>query len=137
MTIEFGAKSDQGRVRTNNEDSFAVYEKHGLFIVADGMGGHNSGEVASKMAVDIVGRNFGSLKERKEANEDKTQIIYGQSNPAVSEPANQLSSSIKLANQAIFEASQAYPQNQGMGTTLVSVLTNGASHIIAWVGDSR
>jgi len=134
--IEYAAKSDIGRVRTNNEDHFAFDEKLGLYLVADGMGGHNSGEVASKMATDTVIRTFAQALERR--NEpDRTQVIFGQNSPGLSDVANHLVSAIRLANQAIFEASQNYSQNYGMGTTLVSTLVLPQSYVIAWVGDSR
>src|SRR3989339_422032 len=136
MPVTFCAKSDPGKVRTNNEDNFFTDPELGLFIVADGMGGHSSGEVASKMAKDVISANYKSalLKQR---DTEHTQVMFGQNNPALSESANHLVSSIRIANQVIYESSQAYPQNQGMGTTVVSVLVKDKSYVVAWVGDSR
>jgi protein phosphatase len=119
MAIEIGAKTDIGTVRTNNEDTYAVNEDIGLFIVADGMGGHNAGEVASKMASEIISRNMRQYIENK------------------SNLTKNLSGSIELANEAIYEASRKYTQNQGMGTTVAALLEKEDSHIIGWVGDSR
>jgi protein phosphatase len=136
MTIEHGVASDKGQVRTNNEDSWAVAPDIGLFLVADGMGGHSSGEVASRMAVEVITRSMRQAVE-KQAQADRTQVMFGRNNPAVSDSANHLLSSIRLANQVIFEASQNYPQNKGMGTTVVAVLARENSYAVAWVGDSR
>lgn len=136
MNMQFAAKSDMGRVRTNNEDSFFTEPEIGLFIVADGMGGHKSGEIASKMACDIVSKNLKTLLKAVEVA-DKTQVIYGENNPQISKPANSLLSAIRLANRVIYEASVSYSQNQGMGTTIVALLARDNSYIISWVGDSR
>lgn len=136
MIIEFGAKSDVGQIRKNNEDNFIIDEKSGLFVVCDGMGGHSSGEVASKLAVDVVSKNFAQSLQ-KQQNADSTQVMFGETNPKISETANRLVSSIRLANQVIFESSKNQPQNQGMGTTIVAVAATAGTHIVSWVGDSR
>ena len=136
MKMEFAAKSDMGKVRTNNEDSFFVEPEIGLFIVADGMGGHASGEVASKMACEIISKNLKTSLANND-DTDKTQVIFGENNPGISKPANSLLSAIRLANRVIYEASTTMSQNQGMGTTLVAVLARDNSYIISWVGDSR
>lgn len=136
MTIEFGAKSDVGQVRKNNEDNYIIDEKVNLFVVCDGMGGHSSGEVASKLAVDVLSKNFAQTIE-KDQKPDATQVVFGENNPKISPSANKLASSIRLANQVIFESARNYPQNQGMGTTVVAAYAKDDSHIICWVGDSR
>ncbi|OGS46581.1 MAG: hypothetical protein A2539_01575 [Elusimicrobia bacterium RIFOXYD2_FULL_34_15] len=125
-------KTDQGLVRENNEDNFSVSEIINLFLVADGMGGHASGQVASKMAVDII-------KEQMEHG-FKSNIIenYPVSMlPTKSKYANYLVNCLNIANNAIFEASQKYPQNSGMGTTIVAALIAEDNLIVAHVGDSR
>ena len=136
MANESAAKSDKGLVRTNNEDSFFIDPGSNLYIIADGMGGHNSGEVASTMACEVISKNVRQTLERLK-DPEKTQVVFGGTNPLISETANQLVSSIRLANRIIFEASQKNPQNQGMGTTAVAVLLKDNKYIIAWVGDSR
>ncbi|MCB4792687.1 MAG: Stp1/IreP family PP2C-type Ser/Thr phosphatase [Elusimicrobia bacterium] len=122
MTLEFGSKTDLGKVRKNNEDNFTVDPAIGLFVVADGMGGHNSGEVASKIATDLIKNNLNQLMRKK-----TDQTGY----------SKHLLSSLQLANQAIYEASQNYKQNQGMGTTVVAVLSHDKMYTLGWVGDSR
>jgi protein phosphatase len=136
-TIDYAAKTDVGRVRTNNEDSVLTAPPIGLFIVADGMGGHNAGEVASRMAVNVVDSNIRRAVEHKTAEPDKTQVLFGQADAALSEFGNHLVSSIRIANQVIYEASQTQAQNKGMGTTIAAVLARDTAYSIAWVGDSR
>ena len=136
MIIEYGGVSDRGKVRANNEDYFCADEKNGIFIVADGMGGHKAGEVASKMACDIVTKNLEQTLTRRSQG-DGSPIVFGESDPAISETANYAVSCIRVANQVIYEASVNYSQNKGMGTTLVLTLCHNNSYIIAWVGDSR
>ena len=131
MKLEVYGRTDVGKVRTNNEDNFVIDEEIGLFIVADGMGGHSSGEVASKMAVDVTRDSM----RRFALNGQKA--ILGKINPQFSEAANQLASSVRLANQFIFESAKSKPQNQGMGTTIDSVLMHKNKIAIAHVGDSR
>lgn len=137
MPLEYGAKTDLGQVRKNNEDNFFIDEKNGLFIVCDGMGGHNSGEVASKLAVDVISKNFGQSVDKQQRSPDSTQVMFGENNPKISETANRLVSAVRLANTVIFESSRNYPQNQGMGTTVVAVVTKDGVHTVSWVGDSR
>jgi len=136
MLMEYGAKTDLGQVRKNNEDNCFVDDKTGLLFVCDGMGGHNSGEVASKLAVEVISKNF-SQNMQKQRNPDATQVVFGENNPKISDTANRLVSSIRLANTVIFESSRNYPQNQGMGTTVVAVAAVGNIYTVGWVGDSR
>jgi protein phosphatase len=121
MPIEFGAITDLGRVRTNNEDTLSADPDNGIFVVADGMGGHKSGEVASKMAAELILNDLRrSLSSA--SSTDRRKLIC---------------SSIDLANQAVFEAGQKYPENKGMGTTVVVTLFGDKTCAIGWVGDSR
>lgn len=119
MKITVAGKSDLGQKRQNNEDNFCIAEEINLFVVADGMGGAASGQVASKIAVDVI----------------KEQMLYKSKNRKLD--SSTLVGCIKMANQVIFEASQKYPQNSGMGTTVVAALITGSKLIIAHVGDSR
>jgi len=137
MTLQFAAQSNAGLIRSNNEDSFLVDGKLGLFIVADGMGGHSSGEVASKMAVELIGSNFSTLLRRQAQQQDSTQALFVENNPKLSEPANHLVASIRMANHFIFESAAKYPPNHGMGTTVVALYAQPDSYTLAWVGDSR
>lgn len=113
MKVVVGAKTDKGRVRENNQDSILVEAP--LFGVADGMGGHLAGDVASATAVEVVTRMS------KESPGDPTQL------PAF----------IKAANQAIWAKSQEDPQLQGMGTTFTLALLEDSTAHLAHVGDSR
>lgn len=130
MEITAFGITDQGRVRGNNEDSLLVDDRLGLYAVADGMGGHKGGEVASRMAVDILRDSIARATEGNGA-------ILGMVDQNVSREANLLASGIRLANRAIFEAAGSNPDWRGMGTTMVAVLVHGGRAGIAHVGDSR
>ncbi|MBI2069407.1 MAG: Stp1/IreP family PP2C-type Ser/Thr phosphatase [Elusimicrobia bacterium] len=123
------SKSDQGKVRSNNEDNLLVDESIGLLVVADGMGGHQSGEVASRMATQILAENLKNLV--------KSGAVPEKTNPNVSAQTNQLAFCVRLANQAIFEASKRYAQDRGMGTTLSALWLHDGYCSLAHVGDSR
>jgi serine/threonine protein phosphatase PrpC len=126
--VNFSAsgKTDKGLVRSNNEDNFYLDEKLGLLVVADGMGGHASGETASKLTVNVV-RDYFHGTYKKIVNYDH----------AYSEATNRLNSAIRLANQAVYEAAQSSPKLKGMGTTVAAVLLTGNRLSIAHIGDSR
>ncbi|MEN6374726.1 MAG: Stp1/IreP family PP2C-type Ser/Thr phosphatase [Smithella sp.] len=126
MDLAAVGKTDRGLVRINNEDEFYLDEKLGLLVVADGMGGHASGEVASKLAVNVIRDYFHG-----------PQKLIGRSNPAYSEATNKLNCAIRLANQAVYEVAQSSPVLKGMGTTIVAVLLTGNKLSIAHIGDSR
>jgi len=126
LNLTAGGKTDQGLVGANNEDNFYLDEKQGLLVVADGMGGHASGEIASKLAVNVIRDYF-----------EGPQKLIGAANPAYSDATNKLNCAIRLANQAVYEAAQSSPQLKGMGTTIVAVLLTGNKLSIAHIGDSR
>ncbi len=129
LHVECAALTDAGRVRTNNEDSLAWDTDAGLFLVADGMGGCNAGEVASRLAVRMVLAEFRQLPLSLPAQEGCSVVL--------SPPAMRLCTAILKANRAVFEASLQQPEHAGMGTTLVAVLFHGQRAIIASIGDSR
>ena len=126
MNLSATGKTDQGLLRSNNEDNFYLDEKLGLLVVADGMGGHASGETASKLAVNVIRDYF-----------QGPQKMTGDYNHSYSEFTNKLNSAIRLANLAVFEAAQSSPQLKGMGTTIAAVLLMGNRLSIAHIGDSR
>jgi serine/threonine protein phosphatase PrpC len=115
--MKVAARSDVGRVRTNNEDCLLIDERLGLLIVADGMGGHAGGEVASSMAVATI-----------------TAYIQGQ---LVESTTALLQAAIRTADEAIWMQAQARRELQGMGTTVVLALCQGDQVHLAHVGDSR
>jgi len=128
---EIAGKTDPGKVRDRNEDSIGLLPELGLLVVADGMGGHNSGEVASGLAIETI-LNFA----KKMLGGTKTVVPEG-GDPKLSVPARQLAHFIKSANTVIFEKSRAYAKDHGMGTTVVAVLTSPETITVAHVGDSR
>ncbi len=120
-----------GMKRTHNEDSFELIEDERLYIVADGMGGHASGEVASKMAIDTLREFFKATSADPEATwpykMDKSRGYE----------ENRLITGIKLANLRIHESASREPKLRGMGTTIVGILVIDEGVLIAHVGDSR
>jgi len=130
MRIRYAAKTDVGMKRTHNEDYFSLMEDEQLFIVADGMGGHSSGEVASRMAAETVSEFYQRTKD-----EDATWPY--KMDRTLSYIENRLACGIKLANYKIYEAASKDIRFKGMGTTVVTTLLNGDKIYVAHVGDSR
>ncbi len=129
LKLEFAAASDKGKVRQNNEDSFLLEPALDLAMVADGMGGHKSGEVASQLAVKVTRDKYDSMRA--------TGMKPSQYNDKFSLESNQLGFAVQLANSVIYEAGNSDPENKGMGTTLSAALLNGSRLCIAHIGDSR
>ncbi len=125
------AKSDVGRKRQGNEDSFCLEPGLGLFVVADGMGGHAAGEVASRLAVDTI-REYIAKHLLGEELPNVGPAASGESDGAVL-----LLGSIRRANQVIYETAQCRSEYAGMGTTVAAALTRGSTVVLAHVGDSR
>jgi protein phosphatase len=113
--VSFG-KTSVGMKRAHNEDAFYRNDSIGLYIVADGMGGHRAGEIASNMAVDSI-KNY-MLNQEKMSENSLVDAIY-------------------VANDLIFKSAAANPQYSGMGTTIVSIVLNGNGAMLCHVGDSR
>jgi len=129
--IQAAGKTDVGLVRTNNEDNFGYDVSHGIFVVCDGMGGQAAGEKASRIAVNTVIDFF----QRGRTKPD-TRVV-SQRIAEVSYGANRLANGIRLANQAIRDASDRNPQWAGMGCTIVALFCRNNKFSIAHVGDSR
>ena len=131
LRIQYAAKTDVGMKRTHNEDAFEVIDDEHLYLVADGMGGHASGEVASKMAIETLREFFQATSADPEATwpykMDKSRGYE----------ENRLITGIKLANLRIHESAQREPKLRGMGTTIVSILVLDEGVLVAHVGDSR
>ena len=124
--------SDVGMQREHNEDSFVVLSEYDLFIVADGMGGHRAGDVASRLATDTIADFFKST-----AHEDVTWPFHFDT--SLSEEENRLLTGIRIANRQIFERSSKSREYRGMGTTVVGALFSPKKNrmYIGHVGDSR
>lgn len=120
-------RSDKGRVRDHNEDYVAEAPELGLVVLADGMGGHNAGEVASEIAVNTI------LDSVRAGWQYRGEIKTGQAAPEV----ELLRKSVEIAHSAIREKADTDPKCQGMGTTVVACLLHEDRLIVAHVGDSR
>jgi len=124
--------TDVGLQRDHNEDSYAVLSEYDLFIVADGMGGHRAGDVASRLATDSIADFF-----RSTAQEDATWPFHFDT--SLSEDENRLVTGIRVANRRIFERSIRSRECAGMGTTIVGALYSRKKNrlFVGHVGDSR
>ena len=131
MGIAYGAKSDIGLKRTQNEDRFCIDLSLGLYMVCDGMGGHQAGEVASGLAVEVV------QKHLLEGRRDTQAPIIGHYDASFLSQTNRLASAIRLANQAIHCEAHHRIDWARMGTTVVSAVITGQILSFAHVGDSR
>jgi serine/threonine protein phosphatase PrpC len=128
--------TEKGRVRQTNEDSFVIDERLGLCVVADGMGGHNAGEVASRLAVGAVVEYLREAALRAAPAGEASDWPFG-FDPALSRAGNLLRSAIQVANIQILEAAVTSEAYAGMGTTIVVALVDGRTLSVAHVGDSR
>jgi protein phosphatase len=131
MKIAYHALTDVGRKRKGNEDSLFLNPDQNLFIVADGMGGHAAGEVASKMAVEAI-NEFVTLT----GGDDDITWPFGL-DENISYDGNRLKTAIKYANRKVLEATREKSEYEGMATTVAAVLVDGETANLAHVGDSR
>ena len=120
MHFTCAARTDVGIVRSGNEDNYMMLAENGIFIVADGMGGHAAGEVASEMAVRITSQNIGSLRGLSDE-----------------EAGERVRTAIRTANDAIFERTLSEHDKRGMGTTATVLVLLPGRYLIGQVGDSR
>jgi PPM family protein phosphatase len=120
-------RTDKGRVRDHNEDFVAEAPELGLVVLADGMGGHNAGEVASELAVNTI------LDSVRAGWQYRNEMNSGQAAPEVA----LLRKAIEVAHTAIRDKADGQPQYEGMGTTVVACLVHADMVVIAHVGDSR
>jgi len=130
--IEAFGKTDVGRRRKLNEDNLLIDRDTNLYAVCDGMGGHNAGEVASKMAIETLH----AFIAKSHGEEKDITWPYGLE-PSLSFEANRLKTAIKLANKRIFKAADNREDYTGMGTTLVAALVNDGTLTVGNAGDSR
>lgn len=132
MQVAFGARSDTGRARENNEDSFALAPELNLFVLSDGMGGLAAGEVASKLSSETV------IGHCREAAVNPSLPLIGEHLDGLSTSSNRLASAIRTANRVVYAAAQDNEKKRGMGATVVAVwFVDEVRVSIAHVGDSR
>ena len=131
MKLRAAGLSHVGMKRTHNEDSLGILSDYSLYLVADGMGGHASGEVASRMAVETISSFFKMTSRDSEATwpfKEEKNLRYDE---------NRLVAGIKWSNRRIYEAASRDPKYKGMGTTIVTAFFTQTGAYLGHVGDSR
>jgi serine/threonine protein phosphatase PrpC len=129
--MDFACHTDRGLVRSNNEDAFGTAPELNLFVLSDGMGGLEAGEVASRLAVETI------LAHCHDAAANPSLRLIGAVIPGVSDTSNRLASAVRLANRAIYDEAMRKQPSRGMGATVVAVQIIGGRMSVAHVGDSR
>ena len=129
--VEAHGLSDTGPIRKSNQDRYLSDTALQLFVVADGMGGHAAGEVASSLAVETIA---GFIRRTEEDSEFSWP--YG-IEPSLSCSGNRLRTAVHLANRRVFRAAERFDEYTGMGTTVVGALISGNRLAVANAGDSR
>ncbi len=131
IKLEYAGSTDVGKKRGHNEDNLCLVPEQNLYLAADGMGGHASGEVASEIAVETVAQFF------EDTADDRDLTWPYKMEKDLNYQENRLAASIKLANLRIFEEAEGNPGQHGMGTTIVAThIANGLVYF-GHVGDSR
>ena len=130
VTIESAGITDVGRRRDQNEDSLFIDDGMGLYVVADGMGGHKAGEVASKLVVETI-RDYLKQNQSDGQVEDLAKV-----DPSLSKEARQLLAGIHLSNRIVHQTSLSNEDYKGMGSTVSAVYFTNKTFIVANVGDS-
>jgi protein phosphatase len=130
MAIRAAGMTDVGCVRKHNEDSFLAAPELGLYVVADGLGGHAAGEVASRIVVERVAQFVGETTEK-----DRTWPL--EYDTTLSFDGNRLKVALLLSDQAIADDIRRNPERETMGSTVVACLLSGMKATLAHVGDSR
>jgi PPM family protein phosphatase len=131
MTIDAHGVTDIGCVRERNEDRILVDDTHGLYIVADGMGGHSHGEMAAELAI-------ATIRHYVESSSDRFDVTWPFGyNFDLSVDANRLVNAVQLANRHVWRQAESAPEYSGMGTTVAVAIVTGNRITIGNVGDSR
>jgi protein phosphatase len=131
MNFSWKAVTDVGRKRKGNEDNLVANPEQRLFVVADGMGGHAAGEVASKVAVEAI-NEFIQLT----GGDQEITWPFGL-DETISYDGNRLKTAIRFANRRVLETTKEKAEYEGMATTVAAVLVDGSTANLAHVGDSR
>ena len=132
FSLSWAVRSDAGLRRASNEDSYSSRPEVGLFVVADGMGGHVAGEVASRVAVEAI-----SAFIEETAGADKNRTWPFPFEPTLSLEANRMKAAFRLANRRIASAIADSSDLRGMATTASAMLFGKSHACVAHVGDSR
>lgn len=134
VALNVGGLTDTGRVREHNEDTWLCMPDIGLVAVADGMGGHASGDVASRLAVTVIEESFAAEEEP-----ERRGFLDGLLRRNRPGPANRIEGALARANEQILQTAESRPELKGMGTTIVAMQLPPGSRSIHWahVGDSR
>lgn len=130
-TLTMAGLTDPGRLRHHNEDYVALHPEVGLAVLADGMGGHNAGEVASRLAVDAI------IQHCLHAMVTEPDPVAGHAPKSCSHEQSALHTAVEAANIAIHEMARHNPECAGMGATVVAAVFHDDSLCVAHVGDSR
>jgi protein phosphatase len=130
ITVESASITDRGKKRKANEDALIFEDALGLYVVADGMGGHQAGDVASRLVVKTIGEYI----KKSSGGDDGNQTA--DIDETLSHEANRLLSSIHMSNQVVYDASRANRSCRGMGSTVSAVYLTDSTLIAANVGDS-
>lgn len=130
ITCQAAGMTDRGLKRSSNEDALFLDDRNGLFVVADGMGGHNAGEIASRMVVECMMHAVqGQVSDGSDGDD-------GLAEKGLSRQAIQLSAWIRESNRLVREAAQKHSAYKGMGATVAAVWIEGNHVAVANVGDS-
>jgi protein phosphatase len=129
--------TDKGRIRPTNEDRFAIQDELGLCVIADGMGGHNAGEVAARLAVDAIVDFVQEAHRGAALLGDRALVWPFGFDPDFSADGNLLRTAIQIANVQVLEMAASAEHFAGMGTTVVAARAVGARLVVGHVGDSR
>ena len=130
VMIDSAGLSDVGRKRLENQDCFCVEDNLGLYVVADGMGGHLAGEVAGRMVIESIRNYFVALES------NRNQPPQAKHDGSLSTEANHLLNAVAYANSQVYQASIDQPDYRGMGSTVAALLFTPDTFVAANVGDS-
>ena len=130
IIVESASITDKGKKRKANEDALILEDALGLYVVADGMGGHRAGDIASRLVVETIGEYI----KKSIDNDDCDQTA--DFDETLSHEANRLLSSIRMSNQVVHEASLENKSYRGMGSTVSAIYFTESTLIAANVGDS-
>lgn len=132
LTLSAHGATDVGRKRTTNEDAVLVRDDLALYLVADGVGGRASGEIASRLALRSIENFFGATVKKTHEKPEFDRL-------GIARDARRLASAVQKANQDVLEVAETTPEHRGMGTTVVAACFSPSSALlhVAHVGDSR